>query len=81
MAFTPTIKAGIKMEIKMIARIHSKPETQGMIKALRDAGYTVEKINGGYVCNVAGLTKPITIFKAMNGTRGYLCRYAENLFD
>lgn len=51
----------------------SKPATQGFIKRLRDAGYTVEKLNGGYVCHHDVSAGKELVFKAMIGARGYLC--------
>ena len=63
--------------MKMITRIVSKKETQKMIKALRDAGFPVQKLDAGYQL----VTKDdVTLFKAMNGNNGYLVRMVEDLF-
>lgn len=64
------------MSIKMVSKVWNKPQTQQIIKMLRDAGVNVEKIENGYQA-YAG---EHLIFKAMVGTRGYLVRYAEKLF-
>ena len=60
----------------MTSRIWTKAQTQSTIKAMRDAGYTVNKINSGYECIINGET----ILKAMIGNNGYLVRYANDLF-
>lgn len=55
--------------------VWTKLQTQGFIKRLRQAGYTVDPVNGGYVCQFE--RKPghtDLVFKAMIGSRGYLCR-------
>ena len=62
--------------IKMIVRIWTKAQTQTTIKALRTAGYIVEKLNAGYECKLDNEV----IFKAMIGTNGYLIRYKDGLF-
>ena len=62
----------------MPTKILSKPETQKMIKALRNAGLTVKKIVGGYRC-VNKCEKQI--FRAMEGSRGYLVNYVDGLFE
>ena len=59
-----------------ISRIVAKTEVQKMIKALRGSGLTVDKIEGGYVCEA----RRKIIFKAMNGSNGYLVRMADDLF-
>ena len=62
----------------MIARVIPKAHTQKMIRALRDAGLPVNKLNAGYECR-----HPKTgelLFRAMNGARGYLCRFKADLF-
>lgn len=61
----------------MISKIWTKPQTQQAIKALRDAGLTVAKLNGGYE---AKSPSGELLFKAMNGMNGYLVRYHEALF-
>mgnify|MGYP003632724465 CR=1 FL=1 len=60
----------------MISRLISKPNTQAMIKALRSAGLTVDKLSAGYECKQGDTL----LFKAMNGSRGYLVRMQPNLF-
>lgn len=60
----------------MVSKIWSKPVTQKVIKSLRMQGVTVEKINGGYV----GKIGTHEVFKAMQGTMGYLVRYEPDLF-
>lgn len=67
----------MKEQIKMVSRVWPKKQTQQAIKALRQAGMSVKKIDSGYELK----TKDGTIlFKAMIGSRGYLVRYAEQLF-
>jgi predicted ABC-type sugar transport system permease subunit len=61
----------------MISRIWSKVQTQAAIKALRAAGLTVTKLNGGYEC----YRGEILLFKAMIGTQAYLVRLQPNLFE
>lgn len=62
----------------MTTRIWSKPVTQAFIKRLRDAGYTVDKLDSGYVCHhtleaKSGFpSRTDQVFKAMIGSRGYL---------
>jgi hypothetical protein len=66
-------------KINMIARIYTKPQVQGMLKALRQAGvFTIEKTGMGY--EVKHTKSDIIVFKAMNGSRAYLVRHADNLF-
>ena len=62
--------------IKYTSTVWTKSVTQQTIKQLRQAGLTVTKKDSGYEC-IVGDTM---VFKAMNGTRGYLVRYDENLF-
>ena len=64
-------------KIKFIARVLPKVEVQKMLKALRDAGLTVEKLSMGYSVKTR---KGFEVFRAMNGGRAYLVRMAENLF-
>lgn len=64
------------MTSTMIARVASKPDTQAMLKALRDAGLTVTKLDSGYECLLDG----VTLFRAMNGRRNYLIRMRADLF-
>jgi hypothetical protein len=61
----------------MITRIWTKQQTQKTIKALRLAGYAVNKVPNGYESTL----DDNLIFKAMIGTRGYLIRYDANLFS
>ena len=49
----------------------SKPAMQATLKALRNSGYKVEKVNGGYTAHDNGEL----ILKAMIGTGSYLVRY------
>lgn len=59
----------------MIVRIWSKPDTQTFIKRLRAKGYDVAKVNNGYVCHFSPAEGKLDlVFKAMIGSRGYLCR-------
>lgn len=60
----------------MATKLWSKPDTQRCITALRAQGIVVEKLNGGYEAILAGKE----VFKAMQGTRGYLVRYTDDLF-
>lgn len=59
----------------MVTKVFSKPQTQQVIKDMRSAGYTVDKLDGGYECKLYGNL----IFKAMIGNRGYLIRYDAQL--
>jgi hypothetical protein len=59
----------------MISKVWTKPKTQQVIKALRNAGYTVEKLSAGYECKIDGEVA----FKAMQGRNGYLVRYSTDL--
>lgn len=65
--------------MKMIARVVSKRNTQSMIGALRAAGLTVSKIASGYEC-FGGSTGELLLFRAMIGNNGYLIRMREDLF-
>jgi hypothetical protein len=60
----------------MAARVWTKPDTQGFIKRLRDAGYVVNKISGGYECTHEGKQ----VFRALEGPGKYLIRYDEKIF-
>lgn len=66
-------------EINLTSKVWTKPQTQNAIKALRKAGLPVNKTNDGngyeLIHPKAGL-----LFKAMNGSNGYLVRYDERLF-
>jgi hypothetical protein len=64
-------------QVKLTARVWSKPVTQQVIKQLRNAGMTVKKINNGYECHVGNEL----IFKAMIGTQGYLVRFNPEMFE
>lgn len=57
--------------------IAPKRDTQEMIKALRHAGLTVDKLDAGYEC--IGINGDV-IFKAMIGNDGYLIRTVDDLF-
>lgn len=58
-----------------LVKVWSKPDTQAFIKRLRDAGYTVARVPNGYVCHHAiSPDRTNLVFKAMNGSRGYLCQ-------
>ncbi len=62
----------------MIARLFSKPQLQQVLKDLRKAGYIVIRGNGMYKVFVyAESVDPVLI--ALNGHRGYLVRYEEQL--
>lgn len=63
---------------KFVSRVYTKPNVQAMLKALRTSGATVEKLDAGYVAKDPNGHE---IFKAMNGSRGYLVRHVENLFS
>lgn len=64
-------------QIKFVSRVIDKPTLQKMLKALRNAGFNVEKLDAGYAVTTQ---KGTEVLKAMNGSQAYLCRYAENLF-
>ena len=68
------------MKINFISRIYSKPQVQQMLKALRQAQvFTVERLNSGY--EVKHTKSGKMVFRAMNGSRAYLVRHADNLFQ
>lgn len=60
----------------MIARAIPKKVVQQMIRALRDAGLTVEKKGMKYECRHNGEL----LFMALNGRNNYLVRMREDLF-
>ena len=60
----------------MKTKIWSKSQTQSVIKALRNAGLTVNKTHSGYESSV-GKT---VVFRALIGSQGYLVSHDENLF-
>lgn len=57
--------------------VTTKKDTQKMVKALRDVGLTVDKLDSGYECSKDG----ISIFRAIQGTRGYLIKAVSDLFE
>lgn len=63
---------------KRTTRMWNKAQTQETIKALRAAGYKVEKDTSGIYRLIFD---DIELFVAMPGTRGYLISYAPKLFD
>lgn len=60
----------------MAVKLWTKKQTQEIIKALRAAGLPVVKTESKYEVNIDGKT----IFRAMQGTRGYLVTYIDDLF-
>jgi hypothetical protein len=64
-------------EVKKVVKMWSKPVTQDTIKVLKQAGLTVVKTHFGYSCHVGDHL----VFKALNGTQGYLVTYDEDLFE
>lgn len=69
---------------KMVARVWTKKQTQATIKQLRAAGLKVDmKHPGFYECHAVaqGTNKVQLVFAAMIGTRGYLVRHMDNLFE
>ena len=68
------------MKIKFISRIYSKPQVQQMLKALRQAKvFTIERLDAGY--EVKHTQSGKMVFRAMTGSRAYLVRHADNLFQ
>ena len=59
----------------MTSKVLTKPDTQAMIKALRQAGFPVDKLDAGYECKTPSGQ---VIFKAGQGSNGYLVRYAKD---
>ena len=60
----------------MTSKIWTKPQTQGFIRRLRAAGYTVTKtLTGKYSCIVDGKE----VFGALPGVGTYLVRYDERI--
>ena len=66
--------------MNMVARVVSKVNTQGMIKALRAAGLTVDRHADGHYTCTGGSTGTLLLFRAMPGRNGYLIRMREELF-
>lgn len=62
---------------EMIVRVLPKRDVQKRIKALRDAGLTVNKKGPIYECRLDDMM----LFTAMNGRNGYLVRMREDLFE
>jgi predicted transcriptional regulator len=62
----------------MTVKLWTKPETQFFIKRLRENGYIVDKVDGGYVCHCKTENGIDLVFKAMQGMRGYLVRINDN---
>lgn len=62
----------------MVARVWTKPQTQQAIRALRAAGAPVTKLSAGY--EIKDKDGNI-VFKAMNGTNGYLIMHHKDLFE
>jgi hypothetical protein len=68
----------------MTTRVWTKRETQKVIRALRDAGFIVDKTSSGsYQTAETGSTTPGAkpIFKALLGGRGYLISHHSDLFE
>lgn len=63
----------------MAVRVWDKRYTQKVIKALKAAGYKVNKIGEGFY--KAFTDDGTEVFSAMIGSRGYLIRYKEGLFQ
>jgi hypothetical protein len=61
----------------MTTKIWTKPQTQVSIKQLRGAGYTVNKTPQGYEARDA---EGKVVFRALNGSRGYIVTHDEGLF-
>ena len=80
------------MAIKMTSYVTSKPDTQAMIKALRQAGATVTKDSlGAYRCiqtqwavdkngDRNGNKRELALFTALPGRGTYLIRRVSDLF-
>jgi hypothetical protein len=67
--------------MKFKSYVSPKPNVQKMLSALRKAGITVTKENGGYVGEAIGVMgERREIFRAMNGGNGYLVRHVADLF-
>lgn len=66
-------------KVNFIARVWDKKYTQDVLKKLRESGYIVTKLEGGYEATMSDGNKEL-VFKAMNGHRGYLVRFHPNLF-
>lgn len=74
------------MKINFIRRIYSKPQVQEMLKALRlvmlpngQAAFSVKRLDAGY--EVKHVPSERIVFTAMIGTRAYLVKHADNLFE
>jgi hypothetical protein len=60
----------------MTTRLWTKMQTQQTVKALRQAGYVVNRTNDMYKCELDGEN----VFTAMLGYKGYMVRYNPKLF-
>jgi hypothetical protein len=65
-----------EVEHSMTSRLWNKKATQGTLKELRHAGFTVNKVSMGY----EAFDGDELVLKAMPGMGGYLVRYEERLF-
>ena len=75
-----------KEDSNMITRVIPKKEVQKILKQLRELPVMdVQKDHSGYSVtlkfSVNGQDKGALMFRAMIGTRGYLCRFDSNLFE
>ena len=59
----------------MITKIMTKPDTQKLIRILKNGGVEMQKQMAGYVGTFEGKE----VFRAMNGSRGYLIRIEETI--
>ena len=57
--------------------IWAKRDFQAMLKAVKQQGLDVTKINSGYTVHDGG----VLVIKAMTGAQGYLVRTVKGLFD
>lgn len=64
-------------EGRMVSRIWTKIYTQAVLRECRSKGYDVQKEHGIYKVFFDGTS----VLEAMVGSRGYLVRVNENLFQ
>lgn len=64
-------------QAKYLVRVWTKPQTQDAIKALRDAGLTVNNVDGMYKCDDH---EGLLLFTALKGRNTYMIRYIHDLF-
>jgi tRNA A58 N-methylase Trm61 len=57
----------------------AKKLMQQILRDMRHNGFIVTKLDAGYTVHQAMADQHVLVLKAMNGTRGYLTRYVEQV--